>query len=113
MRTMLQDLRYALRQLLKSPGFAVASVLTLTIGIGANTALFSSMDAVVMHPLSLPQLDRLMALSEEQDGRDHWVTLGNFEDWKRQSRSFEQMAMYGRAEMSMTGAGDADHRQVA
>jgi putative ABC transport system permease protein len=109
MRTVLQDLRYAVRQLAKSPWFAVTSVLTLTIGIGANTALFSSMDAVVMHPLVVPQLDRVMELSEEQDGRDHWVTLGNFEDWSRQSRSFEQMAEFARTGMSMTGAGDAAH----
>ena len=109
MRTLLQDLRYALSQLRKSPGFTLAAVLTLAIGIGANTALFSSMDAVVMHPLAVPQLDRVMAVSEEQDGRDHGSRWRNFEDWRRQSRSFEQMAVYGRANMSMTGAGDAAH----
>lgn len=113
MRPVLQDLRYAVRQLLKSPWFTTASVLTLTIGIGANTALFSSMDAVVMHPLAVPELDRVMAISEEQDGRDHWVTLGNFEDWSRQSRSFEQLAEFGRTGMSMTGAGDAAHVDAA
>lgn len=113
MRTVLQDLRYAVRQLLKSPGFALASVLTLTIGIGANTALFSSMDAVVMHPLAVPQLDRVMAIIEAQDGRDHWVTLGNYEDWCRQSRSFEQIAEYARTNMSMTGSGDAAHVDAA
>jgi putative ABC transport system permease protein len=113
MRTLLQDLRYAVRQLRKSPGFTLAAVLTLTIGIGANTALFSSMDAVVMHPLVVPQLDRVMAVSEEQDGRYHWVTLGNFEDWGHQSRSFEQMAAFGPADMSMTGAGDAAHVEAA
>ncbi len=113
MRTLLQDLRYAARRLLKAPGFTLAAVLTLTIGIGANTALFSSMDAVVMHPLAVPQLERVMAISEEQDGRHHWVTLGNFEDWSRQSRSFEELAMFAPAHMSMTGAGDAAHVAVA
>ena len=113
MRTLLQDLRYAVRQLLKSPGFALASVLTLTIGIGANTALFSSMDAVVMHPLAVPQLERVMAIIEAQDGRDHWVTLGNYEDWSRQIRSFEQIAEYARTNMSMTGSGDATHVDAA
>ena len=113
MRIVLQDLRYAVRQLSKSPGFTLAAVLTLTIGIGANTALFSSMDAVVMHPLAVPRLDRVMSVSEEQDGRYHWVTLGNFEDWSRQSRSFEQLSEFGRADMSMTGAGDAAHVAVA
>ena len=90
MRIVLQDMRYAARQLSKSPGFTLAAVLTMTIGIGANTALFSSMDAVVMHPLAVPQLDRVMAVAEEQDGRYHWVTLGNYEDWSRQSNSFAQ-----------------------
>lgn len=113
MQTVLQDLRYAVRQLMKSPGFTAASVLTLTIGIGANTALFSSMDAVVMHPLVVPQLDHVMTVAEEQDGRYHWVTLGNFEDWSRQNRSFEQMAVFSRADMSMTGAGDAAHVDAA
>lgn len=113
MRTLFQDLRYAARQLLKSPGFTLAAVLTLTIGIGANTALFSSMDAVVMHPLAVPRLDRVVVVAEEQDGRYHWVTLGNFEDWVRQSRSFEQLAAFASADMSMTGAGDAAHVAVA
>jgi putative ABC transport system permease protein len=113
MRIVLQDIRYAARQLSKSPGFTLAAVLTLTVGIGANTALFSSMDAVVMHPLAVPRLDRVMSVSEEQDGRYHWVTLGNFEDWSRQSRSFEQLSEFGPADMSMTGAGDAAHVAVA
>ncbi len=113
MHTFLQDLRFALRRLLKSPGFTIAAVLTLTIGIGANTALFSSMDAVVMHPVVVPRLDRVMAVSEEQDGDYHWVTLGNFEDWVRQNRSFEQMALFGQVDMSLTGAGDASHVEAA
>jgi putative ABC transport system permease protein len=113
MNTVLQDLRFAVRQLSKSPGFTLAAILTLTIGIGANTALFSSMDAVVMHPLVVPRLDRVMSVSEEQDGRYHWVTLGNFEDWSRQSRSFEEMALYGQTDMSLTGAGDAAHVDAA
>jgi len=113
MRTLLQDLRFAFRQLMKSPGFTLAAALSLTIGIGANTALFSSMDSVVMHPLAVPQLNRVMAIAEEQDGRYHWVTLGNYEDWNRQSSSFEQMALFGPANMSLTGAGDAAHVAVA
>jgi putative ABC transport system permease protein len=113
MNTLLQDLRFAVRQLSKSPGFTLAAILTLTIGIGANAALFSSMDAVVMHPLVVPRLDRVMSVSEEQDGDYHWVTLGNFEDWSRQSRSFEEMALFGQSDMSLTGAGDAAHVDAA
>ncbi len=113
MQTVLQDLRFAVRRLSKSPAFTLAAVLTLTTGIGANTALFSSMDAVVMHPLTVPRLNRVMAISEEQDGREHWDTLGNFEDWSRQSRSFEQMAEFAEAGLNMTGAGDAAHVNAA
>ena len=107
------DVRYGWRQLLKSPGFAITAVLTLTIGIGANTAMFSSMDAVVLHPLAVPQLDRVVTVDEEQDGGYHQVTLANYEDWRRQSRSFEALAAYSDANMSLTGAGDAVHVNVA
>lgn len=109
MSSLMKDLRYALRQLFKSPGFTVAAVVTIAFGIGMNTAMFSSMDAVVLHPLAVPRLDRVMSVSEEQDGRLHWVTLGDFEDWSRQSRSFEQMAFYAPGDMDLTGAGDAVH----
>jgi len=61
------DARYACRQLRKSPGFSITAALTLAIGIGANTAIFSSMDAVVLHPLAVPQLDRVAVIGEQQD----------------------------------------------
>jgi len=112
--TLLQDLRYALRQLAKSPGFTIAAILTLTIGIGANTAIFSSMDAVVLHPLAVPQLDRVVTVAEQQQsGGYQQVALANYEDWGRQSRSFESLAVYSNADMSLTGAGDAAHVRAA
>jgi len=117
MRTLLQnlfqDLRYALRQLAKSPGFAITAVLTLAIGIGANTGIFSVMDAVVFRPLAVPDMDRVMTVYEQQNpGNDSPAALADFEDWQRQSSSFEQMAVRSADNMSLTGAGDAAHVQA-
>jgi putative ABC transport system permease protein len=114
LQTVLQDLRYALRQLRRSPGFTIAAILTLTIGIGANTAGFSSMDAVVLHPLAVPQLDRVVTVAEQQErGGDQFVALANYQDWTRQSRSFEELAVRTSQDMSLTGAGDAAHVRAA
>ena len=99
---------------MKSPGFTVASVLTLAIGIGANTAIFSSMDAVVLRPLAVPQLDRVVTIDEQQQSREYeQVALANYQDWLRQSRSFEDLSVRKRSDMSLTGVGDAAHVQVA
>ena len=111
MPILLQDLRYAVRQLAKSPGFTLAAVLTLAIGIGLNTAMYSSMDAVVFHPLAVPQLDRVVTIAEQspQSGGGYLeVALANFEDWRLRSHSFEQMAALTSADMSLTGGGKAE-----
>ena len=114
MHTLIQDLRYAIRQLWKSPGFTIAAVLSLAIGIGINTAIFSNMDAVVLHPLAVPQLDRVVTVAE-QSARSSYasgyeqVALANYEDWARQSRSFESLAVRTEADKTLTGNGDAAH----
>jgi hypothetical protein len=99
--------------LAKSPGFAIAAVLTLAIGIGANTAVFSIMDAVVFRPLAVPDLNHVVTVYELQNRGDYrQVALGNFADWQRQSSSIEEMAIRSPADMSLTGAGDAAHVQA-
>ena len=107
---MLGDLKYAWRQLRKSPGFALTAMLTLAIGIGVNAAVFSVMDAIVLRPLAVPDLHRVMTVSEDR-GRGkyqyEWATAANFADWQRQSRSFASLALYRRDPMSLTGAGEA------
>ncbi len=105
---MVADLKYAWRQLRKSPGFTLTVILTLAIGIGANSAMFSLMDAIVLRPLAVPDLNRVMTLSDEQ-GRGNYkqVALGNFEDWKAQSRSFEDLAIYRMDEVSLSTSGEA------
>jgi len=116
MRTLIQDLRYAVRQLWKSPGFTLAAIITLTVGIGANAAIFSNMDAVVLHPLAVPQLDRVVTIAEKSSRETAGyleVALANYEDWKRQSRSFEDLAVLTSSDMSLTGAGDASHVRAA
>jgi predicted permease len=116
-RTLLQDLfqdfQFAIRQLRKSPGFTITAVLTLAIGIGVNTAGFSIMDAVVFRPLAVPDLDRVVTVDEQQNqGGSQQVALADFEDWQRQSRSFEELSVRNETDMSLTGAGDAAHVRV-
>jgi putative ABC transport system permease protein len=87
------DLTYAARMLRKNPGFAAAAVITLALGIGANTAIFSICNAVLFKPLPYAEPDRIVMLSERQrDGTLGDVALANFVDWRDASRSFSGMA---------------------
>src|SRR5580698_4041689 len=112
-QNLLQDLQYAYRQLWKSPGFTITAVLTLAIGIGVNTASFSVMDAVVLRPLAVPDLNHVVTVYEQQDhGDPQQVALANFEDWQRQSKSFEELAIRREIGVSLAGAGDAAQAQA-
>ena len=105
-----QDLRYAARMLRKNPGFAVVAVLTLALGTGANTAIFSVVNAVLLRPLPYPQPERLVRLGET-DRRESAsvgeVSYPNFTDWRAQGRAFENMAAYHTGTFTFTDAGEA------
>jgi putative ABC transport system permease protein len=92
--TLWQDLRFATRTLRKSPGFTIVAVLTLALGIGANTAIFTVVNGVILKPVPYPQPNRLVILLERQlsDGTLGTVAPSNFFDWREQSHSFDKMA---------------------
>src|SRR5579859_6139797 len=85
----MNNLKFAVRQLLKNPGFTVVAVLTLGLGIGANTAIFSVVNGVLLRPLAYKEPDRIVTILQE--GRNP-VSPADFLDWREQSRSFERMA---------------------
>src|SRR5258706_6341275 len=93
MHTLWQDLRYGLRTLLKTPGFTAVAVLTLALGIGANTAIFSVVNAVLLKPLAYRDPSRLMmAFESNQSSPRGNVSPANFLDWRAQNKVFEQLA---------------------
>ncbi len=99
LETLWQDLRYGVRMLLKHPGFTFIAVLTLALGIGVNTALFSVVNAVLLRPLPYAQPERLVQIYEAnaQQGYDRFgFSLANFVDHRDQQTGFEQMAAYYR-----------------
>ena len=105
------DLRYGLRTLAQNPAFTAVAVATLALGIGANTAIFSLLDAMVIHPLAFPEADRLVQIWEgdRQRGVTNWESNApDFLDWRAQSRGFEQIAGYQHASFSLTESGDPD-----
>ncbi len=95
MQTLWQDVRFALRRLLKKPGFTAAAVITLALGIGANTAIFSVVSAVLLRPLPYPEPDRLVMVWEKRirEGvNDNAVSPADFRDWKARNQVFEKIA---------------------
>jgi predicted permease len=106
METLWQDIRYALRVLRKSPGFTLVAVLTLALGIGANTALFSVVNGVLLNPLPYPHPDQLVSMGEHDPPfRESSISYPNFLDWVRENHSFQSLAAYRRNDFSLTGSG--------
>jgi predicted permease len=109
LETFWQDLRYGARMLLKQPGFTVVAVITLALGIGANTAIFSVVNAVLLRPLPCEDPDRLVVFwTAPQQGRTEACSLPDFADWREQSRSFERMAAFTDRAFNLTGVGEAE-----
>ena len=98
------DITYAIRNLWKRPGFTLIAVLTLALGIGANTAIFSAINALLLKPLPFPELDRVVAIWDKSATVDrNEVAFGNYLDWRAQSQSYEQLALYRWWSANLTG----------
>lgn len=113
MNTLLQDVRYALRMLAKSPGFAAIAILTLALGIGANTAIFSVVNTVLLRPLPYPHADRVVFISEwSQEIPDMSISMADFNDWRATQTVFSSMVAYQPANVTLTGQGDPERLQM-
>ena len=110
----MNDLKFALRQLRKSPGFTFVAVVTLALGIGANTAIFSVVNAVLLRPLPYPQPDRLVLIRERTRIFDSGsVSLPNYLDWRASQRGFSDLALFRRGDANLSGvASDAEAERV-
>ncbi|MEO6871933.1 MAG: ABC transporter permease [Chthoniobacterales bacterium] len=104
---MISELRFAARSLLKRPGFTFVAIITLALGIGASSAIFSVVDAVLLRPLPYPQQERIVELRElDETGRGMPVAEANFHDLQRQARSFEAIARYGAGTDAVAGGSE-------
>ena len=103
----MNDLRYAIRMLIKSPAFSIIAVVALALGIGANTAIFSVLDAVLMRPLPYPDSDRLVLLREKMPIFDTGsVSYPNFLDWRAAQRRFTDLALFRHDSVNLSSRGE-------
>ena len=109
----MNDLRFALRQLRKSPGFTIIAVLTLALGIGANTAIFSVVNAVLLRPLPYPQPERLVYLNEVTGGMDTSIALPDYLDWRHDSTSFQHLAITRSESRNLSGIAGREPERIA
>jgi putative ABC transport system permease protein len=107
--TLWQDIRYAARMLLKNPGVTIIVIIALALGIGANTAIFSVVNTVLLRPLPYQESDRLVFLNEKSPVLDEMsISYPNFLDWRNHNQSFEKIGVFNRASYNLTGVGEAE-----
>ena len=107
---MLNDLHYAFRQLAKSPAFTFIAILTIALGIGANTAIFSVVNGVLINPLPYPNANRILVLYEDLPNfKDASISYPNFLDWQRMNNSFSSLAAYRPTGYNLSGEGEPEH----
>jgi len=109
MEAFVKDLRYCLRMMAQNPAWTAVAVVTLALGIGANTTLFSVVNGVLLNPLPYPQPDRLIALYSRTADSPRWsISYPNFLDWVRDNRSFSALAGYRSEDYNLTGMGEPE-----
>src|SRR6266851_131254 len=106
--TMWQDLRFGLRMFCKNPGFTVVALLTLALGIGANTAIFTVINGVLLNPLPYPHPEQMVSLAETLPPFPQFaISYPNFRDWARMNHTFQAIAAYRQNNFNLTGSGEA------
>src|SRR5246127_2295365 len=110
----MNDLKFALRQLVNNPAFSAIAILTLALGIGANTAIFSIVNAVLLRPLPYPDADRIMVLNESSGpGQDYSVALPDYFDWQKYNTVFEHLAATHKESRNLSGIPGRDPERVS
>src|SRR5881398_564276 len=110
----MNDVTFALRQLRKSPGFTLVAILTLALGVGANTAIFSIVNAVLLRPLPYPDADRIMVLNESSGpGQDYSVALPDYFDWQNDNKVFEHLACTHKESRKLSGIPGREAERVS
>src|SRR6266849_6519460 len=109
LESIFQDFRFALRTFGRSPGFTFAALLTLALGIGGNTAIFSVIDGALLHPIPFPDSDRLVALYQKTPRDEkNAVSYPNLLDWQRQTQTFEGIAGVRNGSFTLINGGEAE-----
>ena len=114
MVTFWKDLRYGVRLLAKAPGFAAVAILTLALGIGASTSIFSVADAVLLRPLPYPNPQQIVRVWEQApDGHRMNLAAANFDDFRTQNNTFATLAVYGYRRSSVSGGSEPVRIDIA